>query len=90
MLLREGVLFHAFADSIVAYHPDSGDTLAMETPCGQILVALRNSSGELALRQLLSCLGQHAVDSSESLDEATETYLATLELHDLIRIIDSA
>lgn len=85
--MREEVQFRCFADSTVAFHPDTGDTLVLDNACGRVLQALLGSPIPIGCNELLkrTC----APDLAETIDarEAMEERLAALELHDLVRVV---
>lgn len=86
-LLREEVQFRCFADSTVAFHPDTGDTLVLDNACGQVLQVLLGAPSPVGCDELLklTCTPELAKKLEEQ--EAMEERLAALELHDLVRVV---
>lgn len=86
IVLREGVEFRCFPASVVAYHPDSGDTLVLDALSGRILQAMAEAGGMLGSRELAGRLAGESMTEAEQLF----TCLDELELRDLVRTIGPA
>ena len=84
--LREDVLFRCFADSTVAFHPDTGDTLVLDNLCGRILQALHESRRPLYPSEIVQRQGDLATPVADQ-HIAIEERLDALELHDLVRVV---
>jgi hypothetical protein len=85
-LLREEVQFRCFADSTVAFHPDTGDTLVLDNECGRVLQVLLGAPSPVGCDELLKLTCPELAEKIEE-QEAMEERLAALELHDLVRVV---
>jgi hypothetical protein len=89
LVLREGVLAHRFPESVVAFHPDTGDTIAMELACGLILVILSDARTDLDPDDLRSRIGSCLPETPPDAD-FFEVCVAELEARDLVRVTEAS
>ena len=88
-VLREDIQLRFFSDSTVAFHSDSGDTFVVDALSASILRALLLSKAPLGFDDIKTRVPTVGPSLESEEQSALEISLATLEYHDLVRVLPS-